>query len=387
MSASLSFSANHTGAQGGLVANNDPTAQVETDPDIKEGEDIFGDIWEEEGNPDDGTDPTPSGTKKPGTSAKPGETPSPSPVPEYPYMIYVSKNSYTIAILGMDQDGEYSKLVRTFSTGIGRASAQTRAGNYTIKSKERWHRWGDGTYSPYAVRHSGGLWFHGPVYRAQDSNRMIPGSYNAIGTACSAGCLRTTSSAAAWIYYNCRAGTQVVIANDSKYTSSRPAPIDSSLTWDPTDPGANPEIPVTGFTIDPLTITLNVGQTASISVSAVKPEDTSTKTFTYTTSDESVVTCDASGRITAVGPGQATITVKADDVNGKLKRCVVTVTGTAAATPTAVPTIAPTPTVVPTPAPTPTVTPSPTPSPSPEPSPGESPEPSPEESPDPDTDP
>ena len=170
-----------------------------------------------------------------------------TPLPEtdpLPYLIYVSKNSFTIAILGLDDDGEYTKLLRTFSTGIGRSSAQTRAGTYTITTRERWRDWGGNTYTPYSTQHSGGLFFHGPVFTAKDPYHLKVSSYNEIGTACSSGCMRTYTSAAAWIYYNCEAGTKVIIANDSMYASSPPARLDESQTFDPTDPDVQAEIPL-----------------------------------------------------------------------------------------------------------------------------------------------
>ena len=172
------------------------------------------------------------------------------PAPEddpLPYLIYVSKNSFTIAILGLDEDGNHTKLLHTFSTGTGRTSAQTRAGTFTITSRERWRTWLGPTYTPYSTMHSGGLWFHGPIYSERDPQTLIARSYNEIGTASTAGCLRTTTAAAAWIYFNCAEGTKVIIANDSLYTAASLAKLDASQTYDPTDPdiqSADPGIEV-----------------------------------------------------------------------------------------------------------------------------------------------
>jgi len=155
---------------------------------------------------------------------------------EFPYLIYVSKDSFTIAILGLDDEGEYTEVLKTFHTAVGRTSAQTRAGTYTIISRTRWVRWGRNSFSPYATRHSGGLWFHGPLYNARDSYRLNPRSFNAIGSNATAGCMRTTTGASAWIYYHVPDGTTVIIANDSLYTSTPVDRIDSSQRFDPTDP-------------------------------------------------------------------------------------------------------------------------------------------------------
>ncbi|MCL2671615.1 MAG: Ig-like domain-containing protein [Clostridiales bacterium] len=334
----------------------------------EEGEDIV-DMVEPEPNEDSEDTAKPKGTDKPKNTDKPKSTPKPTPKPttkpdnsEYPYLVYVSKNSYTIAILGLDDKGEYTKVLRKFSTGIGRSGAQTRAGTFKITGKERWHKWGGGQYSPYATKYSSGVYIHGPLYKAQDPNKMEPGSYNAIGTACSSGCLRTTCSAAAWIYYNCKVGTTVIVANDSKYSTPAPAKIPYDQTWDPTDPGATPEVPVTSFTLSPTSAALTVGESLSLLISSIKPSDTSTKTFLYSSSNTSVATVDSKGVVRAVGPGTAVITVTADDVSGVKKTCTVVVTG-AAATPTPSPSPAPSPT--PTRTPTPTFTPTPTPTPAP----------------------
>ncbi len=158
--------------------------------------------------------------------------------PALPYQIYVSKNTYTVAILGLDDSGQYTKLVKLFSAATGKTSAQTRAGTYTVTGKERWHRWTDTYYSPYATKHSGGLYFHGPNYSAKIANAMIASTYNQIGTSSSSGCLRSTVDGAKWIYDNCPIGTVITIANDSLYTAERPALLPLTQNYDPSDPDA-----------------------------------------------------------------------------------------------------------------------------------------------------
>jgi lipoprotein-anchoring transpeptidase ErfK/SrfK len=332
--------------------------------------------------------PTKKPTRAPGNTEKPGSptqtpplatatptmraTATPKPTPSNPYLIYVSKESYTIAILGLDSNNEYTRVVRQFSTGIGKAG-QTRAGTYTIESKERWHSWSGNAYSPYASRHSGGLYIHGPLYSAKDSNKMLPGSYNEIGTSCSAGCLRTTCSAAAWVYYNCPVGTKIVIANDSKYEVSHPARIDSSQTYDPTDPGASPEIPITGFSLGKSTVTMVVGEAQKIAVSNILPSDNTTEGFKYTSENAEIASVSTSGTITAKSEGIVKIKVTANDVNGIYRTLTVTVekpvTPTPAPTETASPepspSVEPTPSTEPTPEPTGTQPADPTPTPEP----------------------
>ena len=89
------------------------------------------------------------------------------------------------------------------------------------------------------------------------------------------------------------------------------------------------EIPVTGVTVSQPTITLTEGGTATISYT-VEPSDASVKDVTFSSSDTGVATVDESGRVTAVGPGTATITVTTKDGGFK---ATVTVTVTAKDTP------------------------------------------------------
>ncbi len=94
------------------------------------------------------------------------------------------------------------------------------------------------------------------------------------------------------------------------------------------------EIPVTGVTVSKPTLSLSEGETATISY-AVEPSDASVKDVTFSSSDTSVATVDESGRVTAVSPGTATITVTTKDGGFK---ATVTVTVTAKDTPPEPPT-------------------------------------------------
>ena len=79
-------------------------------------------------------------------------------------------------------------------------------------------------------------------------------------------------------------------------------------------------IAVTGVTVSPATLPLVVGETGTLSAT-VAPSNATDKTVTWTTSSSAVATV-ADGVITAVAPGEATITAKAGDKTGI---CTVTV--------------------------------------------------------------
>ena len=89
------------------------------------------------------------------------------------------------------------------------------------------------------------------------------------------------------------------------------------------DDDEDDDVPVTGVTIsgEP-TEPLMVGETHTLSAT-VQPVDASNKRVTWSSSDEEVVTV-SSGLLTAVGAGEATITVTTAD-GGKTDTCTITV--------------------------------------------------------------
>ena len=153
-----------------------------------------------------------------------------------PYLIYVSLDSFTIAILGLDENGYHTELLHTWNTAYGRTNAQTRPGTYEILSKISWIEWRNGYFSPFGSRYAGNVWFHAPLYNKKDLNTLRAQTYNEIGTRATAGCFRTSTEAAAWIYYNAPIGTRVVVANDSFFTSKELEEVGLRQTFDPTYP-------------------------------------------------------------------------------------------------------------------------------------------------------
>jgi len=88
--------------------------------------------------------------------------------------------------------------------------------------------------------------------------------------------------------------------------------------------GAPSTTAVTGVTMAPKALNLKVGETGTVT-GTVAPSDATDKTVTYSSSNTSVATVDAStGLVTAVAKGTATITVTTTD-GGKTDTCAVTV--------------------------------------------------------------
>lgn len=82
-------------------------------------------------------------------------------------------------------------------------------------------------------------------------------------------------------------------------------------------------IHVNGVTVDPTSLSLNVGGTAQLSAT-VTPSDALDKSVTWISGDESVATVSSDGLVTAVGNGNTTITVRTQD-GGFEKSCAVEV--------------------------------------------------------------
>ena len=82
------------------------------------------------------------------------------------------------------------------------------------------------------------------------------------------------------------------------------------------------ETAVTGITFDKTTANMNVDETMTLAAT-VAPANAGNKTLTWFSNNESVLTVDANGKVTAKGAGKATITAKS--ANGKIATCVITV--------------------------------------------------------------
>ena len=82
--------------------------------------------------------------------------------------------------------------------------------------------------------------------------------------------------------------------------------------------------PAESVTLNQITASLRVGQTVTLTAT-VMPEDATDKTVTWTSSNESVATVDAEGKVTAIALGEAAITATCGDVSAT---CAVTVVAT-----------------------------------------------------------
>ena len=90
---------------------------------------------------------------------------------------------------------------------------------------------------------------------------------------------------------------------------------------------AQTNIPVTGVSLNKASTTLTVGDTETLTAT-VAPEDATNKAVTWSSNDSTVATVDESGKVTAIAPGEATITVTTADGNHAATCTVIVHTAT-----------------------------------------------------------
>lgn len=82
---------------------------------------------------------------------------------------------------------------------------------------------------------------------------------------------------------------------------------------------------VTEITLDKSSLTLYVGENETISVTSISPSNAYDKTYSWTSSDESVASVDQSGKVVAKAKGSATIMASTNDGSGIYATSAVTV--------------------------------------------------------------
>ncbi len=167
-----------------------------------------------------------------------------------PYSIEVVKNHNVVLIYGMDENREYTQLVKTFLCSTGQ---WTPLGNFTASTRyEGWRTLYANAahtaycYGQYAIVISGDYLFHSVPYYTPNKNDLEYTEFNKLGTQASLGCIRLAVADVKWIYDNCPYGTPVSIVNREELGVEKPEalyidPESPNRGWDPTDPDpANP---------------------------------------------------------------------------------------------------------------------------------------------------
>lgn len=82
---------------------------------------------------------------------------------------------------------------------------------------------------------------------------------------------------------------------------------------------------VTSITMDRNQVFLEVGESTTLSVISILPDNANEKTYTWYSSDESIATVDLTGKVIAVKNGLATITAISNDGGGQFASCLINV--------------------------------------------------------------
>ena len=82
---------------------------------------------------------------------------------------------------------------------------------------------------------------------------------------------------------------------------------------------------IESITLNKTATTISAGNTETLSVTSVLPDNATDQTVTWSSDNEAVATVDADGKVTAVALGTANITATANDGSGVTATCAVTV--------------------------------------------------------------
>ncbi|SHH49372.1 Ig-like domain-containing protein [Clostridium intestinale] len=83
-------------------------------------------------------------------------------------------------------------------------------------------------------------------------------------------------------------------------------------------------VAVSEISLNKTSLSLNVGQTEDL-IATVKPDNAENKNIEWSSSDTGIATVDSSGKVTAIKPGNVTITAKTKDGTNLTATCDVTV--------------------------------------------------------------
>ena len=130
-----------------------------------------------------------------------------------PYMLKVSTADQRVYAYALDNNNEYTVLVRTMKCSTGKNETPTPTGTYqaTTGPGARWHYFKKfECWAQYAYYIEGDIMFHSVLYNEKDGP-VTRSSVNNLGRKASHGCVRLSVEDAKWIYYNCPVRTKIVV--------------------------------------------------------------------------------------------------------------------------------------------------------------------------------
>jgi len=161
-----------------------------------------------------------------------------------PFQIKINKEMNCLTIYAQDGGNGFIIPVKSFLTSTG---DDTPLGTFHIPEKYRWRPMINNVYSQYATRLGKNMriLMHSIIYDQPNPYTVWASTYNGLGTARSAGCIRLTTADAKWIYDHCPVGTAVTVYNSRVAGPFERPTIEAEIafeqTWDPTDPDVTAE--------------------------------------------------------------------------------------------------------------------------------------------------
>lgn len=145
-----------------------------------------------------------------------GVNDEPKPAPPVPYAITVDVTNQVTTVYGLDENGEYTVIVRQMLCSTGTKSYPSDVGEWVLSGRTA--RWCDfpqwGGHAQYWTKINSSIAFHSVIYSDYDTMTLSIKSYNNLGKRASHGCIRLTVADAKWIYDNCGEGVVVTITED-----------------------------------------------------------------------------------------------------------------------------------------------------------------------------
>lgn len=142
-----------------------------------------------------------------------GASDEPKPKPPVPYAITVDVTNQVTTVYGLDENGEYTIVVRQMLCSTGTKSFPSDVGDWVLTGRTA--RWCDfpqwGGHAQYWTKINSSIAFHSVIYNSYDTMDLSIKSYKNLGKRASHGCIRLTVADAKWIYDNCGEGVVVTI--------------------------------------------------------------------------------------------------------------------------------------------------------------------------------
>lgn len=130
-----------------------------------------------------------------------------------PYVVKISIDDQRVYVYGLDDNNEYTVLVKKMKCSTGRDSTPTPKGTFqaTTGPGARWHYFKKfKCWAQYAYYIEGDIMFHSVLYN-EKGGPVTQSSVNNLGRKASHGCVRLSVEDAKWLYQNCPPATKIVV--------------------------------------------------------------------------------------------------------------------------------------------------------------------------------